>query len=118
MPKNWDLEYYESPNGEIPVYDFIEALDRNAKAKIYFSLELLKEFNITLTKPHVKKIEGSELRELRILGKDSIRIFYIAVVKQKFLLLHGFIKKQQKTPKNELKIAEKRLKDYQNRQKH
>ncbi|MBU1327004.1 type II toxin-antitoxin system RelE/ParE family toxin [Patescibacteria group bacterium] len=50
--------------------------------------------------------------ELRILGGDSIRIFYVATSGRAFLLLHGFIKKSRKAPKKEIKVALTRLKEY------
>ncbi|PIS09508.1 hypothetical protein COT75_01225, partial [Candidatus Beckwithbacteria bacterium CG10_big_fil_rev_8_21_14_0_10_34_10] len=41
--------------------------------------------------------------------------FYIAKIGKSFLLLHGFAKKQQQTPKKEIKTALKRLRDYESK---
>jgi len=114
--EEWDIVYFEGGSGKTPIYDFIENLNANAKAKILNTFDLLAEYGTRLGLPHVKKVTGTELWELRILGGDSIRIFYIAMSGRVFLLLHGFIKKSQKTPKKEIKIALKRLKEYQNKQ--
>jgi len=76
---------------------------------------LLKEYNIRLGGSHAKKLTGTDLWELRILGGDSIRVFYVAAERQSFLLLHGFKKKSFATPKKELKLALDRLKDYRAR---
>jgi len=65
--------------------------------------------------PHVKKITGTPLWELRVLGEASIWFLYIAKVGQSFLLLHGFTKRKQKTPKKEINIALDRLRDYKSR---
>lgn len=108
----WNIVYYESPSGGVPVYDFIESLNPTAKSKVSNTFDLLTEFGTKLGLPHVKKVTGTELWELRILGGDSIRIFYIATSGRTFLLLHGFIKKSQKVPKKEIKIALARLKEY------
>jgi phage-related protein len=75
-------------------------------------LDLLEEFGIKVGPPKVEKVRGTELWELRILGKDNIRIFYVTKTGQSFLLLHGFIKKKQKTGTREIKTALERLKDY------
>jgi phage-related protein len=60
----------------------------------------------------ILKIIGTDLWELRILGKDNLRILYIAVTGRTFVLLHGFKKKKNKTPQKEIKIAESRLTEY------
>ena len=112
MDQGWKIIYYKNTQGRFPVFDFIENLDEKAKAKISNTLDLLKEFGIRLGLPHVKKVTGTVLWELRILGSDSIRIFYIAVTGKSFLLLHGFKKKKQKTDTKEIKIAAERLRNY------
>ncbi len=116
MPnEEWNIIYYESPSGDVPVYDFIESLSPTAKSKISNTFDLLTEFGIKLGLPHVKKVVGTGLWELRILGGDSIRIFYIATTGRVFLMLHGFIKKSQKASRKEIKIAIARLKEYKSR---
>jgi phage-related protein len=87
-------------------------LSPNAQAKISNTFDLLLEFGIRLGLPHVKKVVNTNLWELRIVGGDNIRIFYVASSGKKFLLLHGFVKKTQKTNKNELKTAIFRLKEF------
>ena len=110
--EEWNIIYYESPSGDTPVYDFIESLSSTAKSKVSNTFDFLTEFGVKLGLPHVKKVTGTGLWELRILGGDSIRIFYIATSGRTFLLLHGFVKKSQKAHKKEIKIALARLKEY------
>lgn len=107
----WEIIFYESRSGSKPVEDFLDSLEGLVRNKVYSSFELLKEYGVGLGMPHVKKIVGTPLWELRILGESSIRIFYITKTGQKFFLLHGFKKKSQKTPENELKIALKRFRE-------
>ncbi|HCS78130.1 TPA: type II toxin-antitoxin system RelE/ParE family toxin [Patescibacteria group bacterium] len=111
----WKIKYYAPLNSTSPVYEFIESLSEIAQSKIYQTFELLIEYNVLLRGPHVKKVIGTALWELRILGADSIRIFYIAIEGSTFLLLHGFKKKQQKTPQKEIQTAIKRLAEYRSR---
>jgi phage-related protein len=42
-----------------------------------------------------------------------LRIIYTFVKGKRIVLLHGFIKKSQKTPREEIKIAQKYLGDFQ-----
>src|SRR3989344_5127719 len=111
----WTIFLFESKNGEKPVEEFIKSLDTKAKNKDARTFDYLEEFGLALGHPHVKKLSGTSLWELRILGSDSIRIFYVAQTGKIFLLLHGFKKKQQKTPRKEIKIAEKRLLEHNKR---
>jgi phage-related protein len=59
--------------------------------------------------PYVKHLQG-KLYEIRAKGKDGIaRVFYFTMTGQRIVLLHGFIKKAQKTSKRELAIAVVRM---------
>ena len=66
----------------------------------------------TLSLPHARHLEG-KLWELRIDGRpNSYRVVYAAVPDHKFLLLHAFAKKSQRTPPQEIAAARRRLSDY------
>lgn len=56
--------------------------------------------------PHAKKIT-QHVYELRIRGHQEVRIFY-TIQDDIVFLVHGFIKKTQKTPKKETETAQKR----------
>lgn len=115
MDEKWKIKLYESPNNNKPVEEFIKSLDEKAQLKISRTLELLEEFGLQGALPHAKKITGTSLWELRILGSDSVRILYITIAGKIFLLLHGFKKKSRKTPPREIAAAKKRLIEYQSR---
>ena len=118
MEERWKVTYWESSLGEKPVEKFIGSLEVRARDKTVKTLELLEEFGTQIGLPHAKKVVGTRLWELRIVGLDSIRLFYIAIVNKQFLLLHGYKKKDQKIQRKELKIALARLKEYQARNKN
>ncbi len=63
--------------------------------------------------PYVKPVKGyKKLFELRAKGKDGIaRVFYFALSEQRIVLLHGFIKKSDKTPAREIGTAVRRMKE-------
>jgi len=117
VDKKWKIIYYETEKGDSPVFKFINGLELNTRTKVSNTLDLLKEFGTKLGLPHSKKLTGTQLWELRILGGNSIRILYIAMIGKNFLLIHGFQKKKQKTESKEIKTAEKRLREYKMRQK-
>ena len=115
MDLEWKIDYYETTTGKYSVKEFIDGLDAKAKSKVANALDLLEEFGIKVGPPKVEKVLGTDLWELRIVGRDNIRIFYVAKTSKSFLLLHAFFKKKQKIDKKEIKIAQDRLKDYKSR---
>lgn len=115
MEEQWKILLYQTLQGDSPVKEFIDSLEQRAQAKVYDAINLLKNFGIRIGSPHVKKLSGIDLWELRILGADSIRVLYIAITGKTFLILHGFKKKKNKTPPKEIKIAQERLTDHRTR---
>lgn len=108
----WDIEYYSTKKGEDVVKDFIKSLPEKHQLKALWEVDLLEEYGTALTLPYVKHIE-SGLWELRIkFASDISRVFYFYPMPQKIILLHGFVKKTDKTPKREIEIAKKRMADY------
>ena len=69
------------------------------------------EYGPNLGLPHTDAFGGG-LFELRIKGVEGIaRIFFCTMMKQEIVMLHSFIKKTQKTPERELKVAKLRMKE-------
>lgn len=116
---HWEIEYYIKENGDVPVVDFLLSLQPKMRAKAYSEIELLQEHGINLKEPYVKPIKGKKykgLYELRIkLGSDASRIFYFTYHRNTFVLLNGFLKKTNSTPKVELEKAIKYKYDYEKR---
>jgi phage-related protein len=81
----------------------------------------LEKIGNELHYPHVDTVKGrkySGLWELRIEFSSNIfRIFYFLPQNNKVILLHGIIKKKQKTPIKELETAMERMKEYLRREK-
>ncbi len=114
---NWTIEYYVTSEGKCPVKDFIDSLLPESKAKYVFIADLLEEHGISVREPYVKPLTGTKkLFEIRIKDKANIhRILYFTFTGRKFVLLHGFTKKTEKTPSGEIEIALKRMNDYLSR---
>ena len=85
---------------------FIKTLDKPTIAKVLRTLDLLERFGNRLSMPYSKCIDTG-LFEFRIRGKQHIRILY-CFHKNIAVLLHAFVKKDQKIPKKEITIAKKR----------
>lgn len=107
MMNTWEVISFESTRGEQFVEKFIRSLDEATISKFARNANLLEKHGPLLGMPHSKKLT-SKLYELRIRGKQEVRIIY-GFIGNKIYLLHGFLKKTQKTPAREIEIAEQRL---------
>ncbi|HCC36256.1 MAG TPA: type II toxin-antitoxin system RelE/ParE family toxin [Treponema sp.] len=109
------VELYEKADGKVPVLEFILSLNPKQQAKVYREINLLEKFGNELHYPHVDTIKGAKyagLWELRIeFASNIFRIFYFLLRKNRVTLLHGIVKKTQKTPKKDLDIALERMKE-------
>src|SRR3989339_310214 len=99
------IHYYVTKTGKKGVQEFIDSLDKIQQAKIIRIINTIEIYGLRSVIPHLKKLVGTPLWEIRILGKDNIRIFYIAPTQDSIVILHGFIKKKQKTDSKEISIA-------------
>ena len=114
---DWQLIFYIDDEGNEPVKDFILEQPDGAIAEILHVFKLLRQFNISLGMPYVRKIDKSGVRELRIKhGSDIYRIFFFAYTGRKFILLHAILKKEDKIAENDKKLAIQRMDDYKSRQ--
>ena len=118
----FEIDFYQKQNGKIPVQDFLLSLSPKLRAKAFSDIELLKKHGNELREPYVKPIKGKKnkgLYELRIkFSNDIARIFYFTYYNNKYVLLHGFIKKTMTTPPNEIKRALDYMEDYKRRAEH
>lgn len=103
----------------MPVQDFLYSLPPKLRAKAFRDIELLKDMGNELHEPYVKAMKGKKnkgLYELRIkFSNDIVRIFYFTYLNNRYVLLHGFIKKTMKTPESEIELARKYMEDYKRR---
>ena len=71
--------------------------------------DLMCDFGANLGMPHTKSLDGG-LFELRVKSKEGIaRVFFCTKIGKKIIMLHAFVKKSQKIPQKELRIAKSRM---------
>jgi phage-related protein len=93
----WSIEYYSNE-----VEKKILSLPSGLLARYLRLTDLLLEFGSNLGMPHTRFVEEG-LLELRIKSKEGIaRVFYCTRVRKKIVMLHVFIKKTNKTPKERI----------------
>ena len=116
---DWQVEYYKKENGDIPVLEYLLTLEPKMRAKAFSEIELLQKHGVKLREPYAKAIKGEKYKnifELRVKFSSNIsRIFYFTFKDNTFVLLNGFTKKSEQTPKKELDRAVKYKEDYERR---
>ena len=113
---HWNVAYYQKENGDIPVLEFMQSLEVKLRAKTVSHIQLLEQCGPNLKEPYVKAIKGAKYKglwELRVKFASNIaRVLYFTVEHNTFIMLHGFQKKTNKTPPQELNRALKYKNDY------
>ena len=109
------VDFYKDINGNKPLTDFIQLLNVKMKAKLVASLYLLEEYGNLAREPLSKHLVDG-IYEIRVIESGNIvRVLYFFDEGRIIIVTNGFIKKQQKTPKNEIELAKKRREDYYSR---
>ena len=102
--------FYETAIGNQPVREWILGLSLEDRKLIGRDIQKI-EFGWPLGMPYCRSLGNSlwEVRSSLTDGKIGRVIFCVA--RERMVLLHGFVKKTQKTPAQDLKLALKRMKE-------
>jgi len=108
--KRLPAAFYQLPSGREPVRDWLKALGRDDRRIVGEDIKDV-EFSWPIGLPLCRPF-GEGLWEVRSqLTQGRIARVLFCVQEGRMVLLHGFIKKTQKTPTNDLRLALKRLKE-------
>lgn len=110
-----NVEFYRETNGQEPVRKWLKSLEK--KVTLIIGEDISKvQFRWPLGMPLVRNLGGG-LHELRITIPNGIARIIFIVINKKMVLLHGFIKKTQQILSQDLEIAKKRAKKYEQQEK-
>ena len=103
-----DVQFYKSDAGSIPVKEWLKKLTAADRKNIGDDIRTV-EFGWPVGMPLVGKID-TDLWEVRSnLSNNRISRVLFTVYSDMMVLLHAFIKKTSKTPKNDLQTAKRRM---------
>ncbi|WP_222932408.1 type II toxin-antitoxin system RelE/ParE family toxin [Allochromatium humboldtianum] len=102
-----DVRFFASDSGNEPVRDWLKSLPASERRTIGEDIKTV-QFGWPLGMPLVRKL-AKDLWEVRVHLADRIARILFTVVGHTMVLLHGFIKKSQTTPPEELDVAKRRL---------
>ena len=104
----WEIVYFNED-----LQRTILAFPAGIQARYVHLTRRIRTFGPNLGMPHSRAM-GEGLFELRMKSKEGIgRVFYCNLPDQRVMMLHAFVKKSEKTPTKELKIAYDRMKEVQ-----
>lgn len=109
-----EIIFYRTSSDQCPVEDFLDSLAGKQVQKIVWVLKLIEELEVVPEKYLKKLVNTDGIWEIRIsLGNDIFRLLGFWSGNQ-IILTNGFAKKTQKTPPQEIALAEQRKHDYLN----
>ena len=108
-----EIKFLVLKNKKCPVEEFLDSLNPKMAQKVTWVLSLIEEEDFVPQKYFKKLTNSDDIWECRIaFSSDIVRIFAFFDHNNKIILTHGFIKKSQKTPKDEIAKAKNYKKDY------
>ncbi len=109
-------KFYVTEAGSEPVREWLKALDREDRQRIGGDIKTV-EFGFPIGMPTCRSM-GKGLYEVRSSLDRRIARVLFCISGDEMVLLHGFIKKSQKTPEQDLELALKRKQKLENQAKN
>lgn len=102
---NWTVEFFNETVRE----EFLQ-LPPDVRADLVRISEMIRDFGLEkVGMPHVRHLVG-KVWEMRGKGREGIaRGLYVAITGRRVVILRCFVKKTQKTPEKEIKLALARM---------
>jgi len=110
-PQRLDAVFFRLESGGEPVREWLKNLPKDERKAIGEDIAYV-QFKWPIGKPRVDHLRGAVWEVRTSPANRSARTLF-AVEGRQMVLLHGFIKKTQQTPNPDIKLAEKRFKEWQ-----
>jgi phage-related protein len=108
-----EIKFYKTTSGKCPVEEFLETLSAKQAQKVTWVLRVIEELPSIPTKYLKKLVNTDEIWEVRVaIGSNIFRLLGFFDDSNLIVLDNAFQKKTQKTPLQEIQLAEERRRDY------
>ena len=104
--------FYRTATGSEPVREWLRGLSKAERQIIGEDIAYV-QYKWPIGKPRVDHLRGSIWEVRSSIGNRIARVLF-AVEKSEMVLLHGFVKKTQKTDTTDIELALKRFKEWKN----
>jgi len=114
MEKVSEINFYETESGSRPAEGFLDSLNSKAVQKLTWVMRFIEERQGNVHGKFFEKLKHTDdIWEVKAkCGSNEYRMLRFINKKDILLLVHGFQKKSQKTPKKDIDTAEIRKKDH------
>ena len=103
--------FYETSGGNSPIKKFVDGLPELDQARFFEVITEIEKHGLNALRVIFKPLEG-KLWEIKFRSvQTSFRVAYVITEKDVMIWLHAFKKKTQKTSKQDLETARKRMKE-------
>lgn len=110
------IVFYKTEAGRCPVQEHLDTLSDKQATKIAWVLKLVRETDPVPTNYFKKLVNTNDIWEVRVdFGRDTFRLLGFLNGRDWVILTNSFQKKTQKTPSQEIKLAERRKIEFLNR---
>lgn len=112
----YEVIFYRKSNEECPTKEFLDTLPAKVRAKLGKWIGQLEIQGPTLPRPYADMVRD-KIRELRLkFGGTNYRFLYFFAGKM-IVMTHGFVKKTDRIPEEEIERAARFMNDFQERLK-
>ena len=110
------ISFYRTASGKCPVKEHLDSLTDTQVNKIAWVLKLIRELDQIPSKYFKKLVKTDDIWEARVdVGRNTFRLLGFFHGQELIILTNSFQKKSRKIPLKEIKLAEKRKKEYLSR---
>jgi phage-related protein len=107
------IKFYKMPSGKSPIEEFLDSLSSKEAQKVIWVLNLIEDMDYISTKFYKQLSNCDGIVEVRAqVGKNNFRLLGFEDKDAFVILTNGFKKKDQKVPKPEISLAQKRKNEY------
>lgn len=110
-----EIIFYRLKSGKSPIEEFLDTLSGKEAQKVVWVLQLIEEADSISTKFYKNLTSSDGIVEVRVQhGTNHIRLLGFEYKGAFVVLTNAFRKKDQKVPKHEIALAQKRKMEYLN----
>ncbi|MEM6752772.1 MAG: type II toxin-antitoxin system RelE/ParE family toxin [Cyanobacteria bacterium P01_C01_bin.38] len=111
-----EVIFYRTNLDKCPIEEFLDSLTAKQAQKVSWVLLLIQELDYVPTQYLKKLVNTDDIWEVRVqFGNNTFRLLGFFDNEDLIILTNGFAKKTQKTPSQEIDLAENRKQDYLNK---
>ena len=108
-----EVIFYKSSGNRSPIDEFLNTLSPKQAQKVAWVLNLIEELDVVPGQYFQKMVNTDDIWEVRVkIGSNIFRLLGFFDRAKLVVISHAFQKKTQKTPRQAIRLAEERKRDY------